>query len=265
MKSASGRTLLLVIGILLLSWGVLPRQSTPAAAAPQMLVTETATGEPPTRTPTPVPATPTTPPTEAPTVTTPPAEVPTSPPADDRATSTPTATPTLTPEPTILADPAVSKSVNPQVAVVGDTVTYTIVATNIGGSVATGVVVEDTLPSILAVGEVTADRGEVTVSGNTVRVVIGDLAPGETVTIRISAQLIAAPVPPNNANLAVISSESPDADLNNNQASVTLSGPPPVTLPSTSAAGTGLLPVLATVLGLALIGASLLMRRSPRR
>ncbi len=270
MKAVPGRALLLVIGILLVGWGLLPRQSMPAAAAPLLLITETATGEPPTRTPTTDTGQLTPVPTTAPT--SPPAATPTSPPPppdDGRPENTPTptatATPTATPIPTVLADPAVSKSVSPSVVTVGDRVTYTIVVANIGGSVATGVVVEDTLPSIVSIGEVTADRGEVTVSGNTVRVVIGDLAPGETVTIRINAQVTAAPVPPNNTNLALVSSESPDASLDNNQASAALSGPPPVTLPGTSGAGTGLLPTLATVLGLALIAGSLLLRRRARQ
>ncbi len=269
MKAVPGRALLLVIGVLLVGWGLLPRQSMPAAAAPLLIVTETATGEPPTRTPTPDTGQLTPVPTQAPT--SPPAATPTSPPPPDDGrpentpTPTATATPTATPIPTVLADPAVSKSVSPSVVTVGGRVTYTIVVTNLGGSVATGVVVEDTLPSIVTIGEVTADRGEVTVSGNTVRVVIGDLAPGETVNIRISAQVTAAPVPPNNTNLALVSSESPDANLDNNQASAALTGPPPVTLPGTSSAGTGLLPALATVLGLALIAGSFLLRRRARQ
>ena len=58
MKAAPGRALLLLIGILLVGWGLLPRQSLPAVAAPLLLITETPTGEPPTRTPEPPTLTP---------------------------------------------------------------------------------------------------------------------------------------------------------------------------------------------------------------
>lgn len=301
MKTAPGRALLFLIGVLLVGWGLLPRQSIPAVAAPLLLITETATGEPPTRTPepptatvppatptpppatvTPPPATPTPPPatvTPPPATVTPPPATPTTPPPPQQEeeqprdtptptatpTATPPATPTLTPTPAISADPAISKSVDPRVGVVGASVTYTIVVSNIGGSMATGVVVEDTLPVFLTVVSATADRGEVAVSGNTVRVAIGDLAPGESVTVRVVARVTQAPSPPNNQNLAIVSSAGPDANLDNNRASVALDSPPPVTLPGTSATGTGLLPALATALGLMLIAGSLLVRRRTRR
>jgi uncharacterized repeat protein (TIGR01451 family) len=148
---------------------------------------------------------------------------------------------------------------------VGADVTYTIVVSNIGGSVATGVVVEDTLPAFLAIVSAMADRGEVTVNGNTVRVSIGELAPGESISVRVVARVTQAPAPPNNQNLAMVSSESPDANLNNNQASVALASPPPVILPATSSTGAGVLPALATALGLMLIVGSLLVRRRVRR
>lgn len=130
---------------------------------------------------------------------------------------------------------------------------------------ATGVVVEDTLPAFLAIVSATADRGEITVSGNTVRVSIGELAPGETIAIRVVARVTQAPRPPNNQNLAIVSSDIPDANLDNNQASVALGSPLPVSLPGTSSTGAGVLPALATVLGLMLIAGSLLVRRRVRR
>lgn len=130
---------------------------------------------------------------------------------------------------------------------------------------ATGVVVEDTLPDFLAIVSATADRGEVTVSSNTVRVIIGELAPGESIAVRVVARVTQAPAPPNNQNLAIVSSESPDANLDNNRASVALGSPPPVTLPGTSSTGAGMLPALATMLGLMLIAGSLLVRRRARR
>jgi uncharacterized repeat protein (TIGR01451 family) len=287
MKAAPARALLTLLGLLLVGWGMAPRQITPAAAAPRMLVTETPPVEPPTSTPVPptnTPAPPTvTPPaitnTPAPPTVTPPAitntpapptevprdeggDDPSDPAATPSSTPLPTATPTAGP-PAPAADPAISKSVSPAAAVAGDEVTYTILVTNQGGAPATGVVVEDTLPAFLAAGEVSASRGQVSVSGQTVRVEIGELAAGETVEVRVRATVTATPAAPNNRNFAVVSSSSPDANPDNNQASVPLETIVPVALPATSAAADPL-PALATILGLALIAASALVRRGAR-
>lgn len=282
MKAAPARALLTLLGLLLIGWGMAPRLITPAAAAPYMLVTETPPIEPPTSTPV-TPTTPPDPPTatlppatptatlppEPPTATPPPV-IPTEPPDDGgdvggeepreqpTATPEPTATPTAAPLPPA-ADPTISKSVSPSAAVVGDSVTYTILVTNQGGAPASGVVVEDTLPGFLDVGEVSATRGQVSVSGQSVRVEIGDLAAGESVEIRVQARVRAAATPPNNTNLAVVSS-SPDSNPDNNQASVPLDTIVPAVLPATSG-DTSPLPLLATILGLILIAASVFVRR----
>jgi uncharacterized repeat protein (TIGR01451 family) len=285
MKAAPARALLTLLGLLLVGWGMAPRQIAPAAAAPRMLVTETPPIEPPTSTPVPptdTPAPPTSTPlpptvtlpsnTPAPPTNTPPppteaprdegGDEPSDPAATPTSTPLPTATPTAGP-PAPAADPAISKSVSPAAAVAGDEVTYTILVTNQGGAPAVGVVVEDSLPAFLAAGEVSASRGQVSVSGQTVRVEIGELAAGETVEIRVRATVTAAPAAPNNRNLAVVSSSSPDANPDNNQASVPLETIVPAALPRTSAA-TDPLPALATILGLALIAASMLVRRGAR-
>jgi uncharacterized repeat protein (TIGR01451 family) len=279
MKAAPARALLILVGLLLVGWGMAPRQITTAAAAPRMLVTETPPVEPPTSTPvpptnTPVPPTNTpVPPTNTPVPPTntpvPPTEVPRDEGGDEPdATATPTATSEPSPTPTAAppppaADPAISKSVSPPAALVGDSVTYTILVTNLGGAPAAGVVVEDTLPAFLAVGEVSASRGQVSVSGQTVRVEIGELAPGETVEVRVRATVRSTAAAPNNANIAVVSSSSPDNNPDNNRASVPLNTIVPAALPATSGA-TSPLPTLATILGLALIAASVLVRRGAR-
>ncbi|NTU83409.1 MAG: DUF11 domain-containing protein [Chloroflexales bacterium] len=276
MKATVMRALLFVAGLTLIVWGMSPLGAVVVGAAPPLLVTETPIVEPPTPTNTSQP-----PPTATeigeltpgPTDTTVPTiVVPTDEPPRDRPsrTATPTAsatatpeppTPTASPEPLVLADPSITKSVSPSTANVGDNVEYTIRVTNIGGSTATDVVVEDTLPSIMTIVSASASRGEVSVSGQTVRVTIGELAPGETVTVTVRARLTAAPVPPNNRNLATVSSSSPDGDPNNNQASVPLDPAPPAVLPITGDEGPGLLPLFATSLGLALIALSVLIRR----
>lgn len=266
MKAAFARALLFVAGLALIAWGMLPSAAGQVGAAPRLLVTETTTAEPPT--PTPEPPTPTATQvgdlTPVPTETPPPA--PTDEPRDDDDDPDPTATPvpaTATPTavPAAPPDPAISKSVNPPVAQVGESVEYTIVVTNLGGTVATGVVVDDTLPAFLTPTGVSASRGEATLSGQAVRVTIGDLEPGETVTITVRATVAATAAAPNNRNLAIVSSTSPDGNPDNNQASVPLDTALPAQLPGTGDDGRGALPLAALLLGAALVAASLAVRR----
>lgn len=281
------RIFLLVAGLLLVGAALLPGQTVPAGAAPLLLVTETSTAEPPTRTPTEantatatsIPtatataeATPTATVTAVPPPTATATEFPTeTPPDDEDPTATPTAsaTPTQTQTPVLIADPAITKSVNRNIVAVGDLVEFVLTVTNRGNQTAPGVVVEDSLPSFLALEGATATRGEVSVNGATVRVVIGDLAPGETVEIRITARVVAPAVEPNNANVGTVRSDSPSDDPGNNTSTVTLTTetppptavpPPPARLPVTGAIG-GVSPLLLAGLGLGLIALSLLVRR----
>lgn len=283
MKAVRVRALLFVLGLMLIGWGVAPRNAAMVQAAPAMLITETATGEPPTNTPvtpTNTPAsqvdptsTPTSPPppavTDTPTATATPAPPP---PADapPGPSATPTITATLAPSPSPapapggpVPDPAVTKSVSPSTVTVGETVVYTILVTNLGDAPAAGVAVDDTLPSFLALMEATATRGTVSTSGQSVRVEIGDLAPGETVEVRVSVRVTAPAAAPNNRNLAVVSSTTPDGNPDNNQASVPVDAAAPPSLPNTSDPTT--LPLLATALGLALVAGSLFVRSGARR
>lgn len=278
------RALLLVVGLLLVGAALLPSRTAPAGAAPLLLVTETSTAEPPTRTPTEAnTATATSIPTATVTATAPaestatvtatpfPTETP--PGDDDQPTATPTAsaTPTQTQTPVLVADPAITKSVNRTIVAVGDVVEFVLTVTNLGNETAPGVVVEDSLPAFLALEGVTATRGEVSVSGATVRVAIGDLAPGETVEIRITARVIAPAVEPNNTNVGTVRSDSPSDDPGNNTSTVTLltetppptavpPPAPPARLPVTGAIG-GVSPLLLAGLGVGLVALSLLVRR----
>lgn len=261
MRVAIWRVVLLGGGLALLMAALLTTLARPVGAAPAMLVTETPTKEPATRTPTP-PASTNTPvvSTNTPVASTStPAPTATDVPNSGGNSPPPSSTPTATATPIMqIADPAITKSVNIGSARVGDSVEFTISATNLGGLTATNVVVEDTLPSFLALEGVSATRGNVSVSGSTVRVEIGDLAPGEVVTITIRARVIASAAPPNNSNLATIASDSSSDDPANNSSSVSLLiDQPPASLPNTGDPGAPLLPALA-LLGLLMIGASLL-------
>lgn len=217
-------------------------------AAPPLSITETGTAEPPTRTPvtttpttgvgttTPTTSVGTTTPTTSvgtttPTVVVPPTSTPTSPPVVP-PTSTPTSPPVVPPTSTPTSPPpdapgsspdlVLSKSVSPGVAQVGDQVVYTLTLSNIGGAAASEVVVDDPLPAFLRLVNVSASSGTVQTVGNQVTVSIPVLAPGESVTITIQAELIAAPLPPDNRNVASARTSSSEITTDNNTSSATL-------------------------------------------
>lgn len=293
MKVAYTRVLLFVAGMLLLGFAILPGTAGLAAAAPPLVITETSTAEPPTPTFTSTPVTPTATPTQdGPTATptdagptaTPTQDSPTATPTDAGPTATPTdepppgsnpsATPTpsattvLTGTPTLIADPRIVKTADRTELSVGDTVEFTLSVTNLGNATADDVVVEDNLPGFLSLEGVSASRGEVSVSGSLVRVLIGALEPGETVTVRITARVNALASPPDNANVGTVTTSSGTDDPSNNTSQVDLfttqpvATPTPVapaSLPHTGApSGPDMAPLIA--LGLALIAASLLIR-----
>jgi uncharacterized repeat protein (TIGR01451 family) len=84
-----------------------------------------------------------------------------------------------------VSDPAISKAGDPLAAAVGERVTWTIQVWNPGSTPTAPVVFSDTIPPMFDILTVTASRGAVSVSGNTVTVDIGVLQPGERVTILI--------------------------------------------------------------------------------
>jgi len=94
--------------------------------------------------------------------------------------------PTPTPGPGILA---VSKSVDNQNPRRGDTVTFTIRVSNTGGKVLRNVEVLDVMPGTFQVLGATATKGTVTQRGQTIRVSIPELAPGETVLVTAQARI----------------------------------------------------------------------------
>ena len=151
-------------------------------------------------------------------------------------TLTPTLAPTLIPVPTSIpqtADPAITKLVNHSTVAVGDTVDFTIRVTNLGDTTAGSVVAEDVLPDFLALDHASATRGDVRVNGNSVQVTIGDLAPGEIVTITISARVVATATPPDNYNGATVSTSSLTDNPANNRSRVSLNTGAPPTLTTT--------------------------------
>jgi uncharacterized repeat protein (TIGR01451 family) len=199
---------LLMIGMALLLLSIAPKLAPTAHAI--RLAALTPTAEPPTRTPalgsTDTPG-PTLPP--RPTV------LPTNTPI---AADTPAPQPTRKPD-TERADPAVTKSVSPSEARVGDIVDFTITVTNHGGETADDVVVTDVLPDFLDVVETTTTKGTIAASGRTVVVTIGTVAPDEVVIIHIRARVNEQALPPGGRNSVTLSSSNnSDAPENNTSA-----------------------------------------------
>ncbi|NJM05464.1 DUF11 domain-containing protein [Candidatus Gracilibacteria bacterium] len=190
------RLLLFAAGMMLIGFAMVPALSTPTLAAPPMAVTDTNTAEPPTLTPTNTPTntpigptnTPTntpigptnTPtstsggPTETPTasasptqpgdptITNTPSVSPTASPTDDGITTDPDPAPTNTATPSAtrlpVPDPAIVKTVDKPVADIGEVVQFTLTVSNLGGSTAEGVVVDDNVPSFLDIVDVTTSK-----------------------------------------------------------------------------------------------------------
>ncbi len=181
----------------------------PATETPVM-PTEIPTETPvmPTETPTALPATSTMVPTETPvtptaplppattTIGVPPTRVPVEPTDTPGATATPvppTDTPAVTATKTPVppqADPRLQKVVTATGPMaVGSELIYILQVTTEGSVAATDVVATDALPAGLTLVRATSSRGQVTTSGNTVRVVLGNVVPGEIVRIEIVATL----------------------------------------------------------------------------
>jgi uncharacterized repeat protein (TIGR01451 family) len=116
-----------------------------------------------------------------------------------------------------LADLAVAKTVNNFTPNVGDTITYTVTASNNGPDDATGVIVTDPLPAGLTFVSDTASQGSYNPATGVWT--IGDMAAHTSQTLLISATVV-SPAP--QTNTATISGDQFDPDLSNNTASVTV-------------------------------------------
>lgn len=166
------------------------------------------------------------------------------PPPDATAPPRPTLPPPTTPSPTGapttppraddpdvgVADPALTKRASVNDARVGDMVEFTLVVTNNGAAPARDVVVTDPLPAFLDLWNATTTRGLISVSGRTVTITIGEVAPGDVITIRIMTRVNSLAQPPDNRNTALVTTTSNGDEPANNQDAVALGitvAPPP--------------------------------------
>jgi uncharacterized repeat protein (TIGR01451 family) len=116
------------------------------------------------------------------------------------------------------ADLAVTKKVDPSQATVGETLTYTITIHNGGPEVAEGVTLSDPLPPGIQATSATSSRGFCT-GTTTITCDIGVLPVDDSAEITIAGTISAAGTL---INTATASAGTPDPDLTNNSASVTI-------------------------------------------
>lgn len=154
---------------------------------------------------------------------------------------------TLTVTAPVVSDPALTKSVDPATAQVGDAVTFTLSVTNNGPAAAQGVVVTDVLPAFLDIsGVLVSPTGPaVTIAGNSISIAFGSVSPSDVFTVTITSIVNALGTPPGGTNTADLTTTSIDTDTANNEASVGLTI---VAAPTRRAPATGFAPDRVTVL-----------------
>ena len=152
-----------------------------------------------------------------------------------------TASDTLTVTQAAVVDPAVTKSVDPAAAQVGDTVTFTLVVTNNGDANADGVVVRDVIPAFLDISTITISATEPSVStvGNTITINISTVSPTDVYTVTITTVVNNLGAPPGGTNAVNLTTTSTDVDLMNNVDSVAVTI---VAVPRLGAPATGFAP-----------------------
>ncbi|MGB7161139.1 MAG: SdrD B-like domain-containing protein, partial [Tepidisphaeraceae bacterium] len=97
---------------------------------------------------------------------------------------------------------SIRKAVSSPEVKVGDPVTYTLTARNDGPGTADDVVVTDNLPEQLALTGARTSLGSCTTSGNSVRCELGQLAPGQTETVTVTARALRSGTAINNARIS---------------------------------------------------------------
>jgi uncharacterized repeat protein (TIGR01451 family) len=153
-----------------------------------------------------------------------------------------TAGPTPTPG-TLISPVSINKTVNPSNGVPGDLIIFSIQVRNNESQPQTNVVVTDRILDFLEIVSVTTTKGSVTINGQDIRVDIGTLEPGETVTITITVRIRPTAQPGDTGiNVADVTSSNPNGtgtSTTSNPVAISVGQAPPSGLPNTSAAATG--------------------------
>jgi uncharacterized repeat protein (TIGR01451 family) len=167
----------------------------------------------------------------------------------------------------------IEKLVDKQQVAPGGTVVFTLrISTTLGSTSVADVVVKDFVPEPLEVIDLASDRGDIVVQGREVVGFPATLAPGEVVTIRITARVPLNAVAGTIVNTATVTTSTPGDPPGNNTSSVPLEVVPapvpvqPFSLPVTADPNEptlfmGFLPWFLVGALLAAFGATLLIQR----
>ena len=222
-------------GLIAMVLALLGTPTTSVEAAPNMSVGTPTQPPPPTPEPTDPPPTATTRPTSPPTATTRPTSPPTATPAVATATPRPRHKNDPKPEPTpnlptATATPeqhvevSLHKTVDHDTRSTGQTAVYTLIGRNAGPATAYDVVITDDVPSSVEVIDLSSSKGDVVVHGQTVTAYPSVLAPGESVTVKITVRVRANAESGTVINTGVITTSTPD-DSGDNSSSATFTIP----------------------------------------
>ncbi|MDW8300500.1 MAG: hypothetical protein RML95_14310, partial [Anaerolineae bacterium] len=166
----------------------------------------------------------------------------------------------------LVADPVIVKLVEPRLALPGELVVYTLTVTNPSSVPASGIVVSDTVPSVLQIIGATTTQGTFTISGQVVIFDVGVVNPGQTVVLTVQARLRDdAPAPSDVTNTGELRHRTGNPKVSSATLRVTRGRLPATGLPPAEPINLGEA-LLLLLLGFSLVfGGALLWLRRMRR
>ncbi len=118
----------------------------------------------------------------------------------------------------VQADLSITESANPDPAIAGDQLIYTLRINNAGPDTAHNVQLTDTLPSTVTFSDAETVQGQCSASSGTIMCDIGNIVPTSNVTITITVA-VDSNAPSNITNTVMVSSNTTDPNSTNNSAS----------------------------------------------
>jgi len=116
------------------------------------------------------------------------------------------------------ADLSITKEADPSLVQVGQSITYTLVITNTGPSIATGVIMTDTLPTEVTFVSANTDQGDCAEQAGTVTCDLGTISSGARVTVTIVVNVSESNTEGVIINSVEVTGNEHDPDPNNNWA-----------------------------------------------